>query len=214
MSTHRWSRDVVTQEIRRLHEEGADLRHSEVSQFQQRLVSAAIRYYGSWGSAVMAAGIDYITIRKQSQKARSAKVTKWSTESISREIRRLMDAGENLAAATVRKNHPALFSAAVSPRYYGSWRSAVTSQGIDYNTILSGSRSPSNRPRDARGMRTVLRRLAVLADDIRDMSADQVRTRYPRLFEKAETHFGTWQAATEAVVTHNRRASNGKSFSF
>jgi len=204
MSTNRWSRDVVTREIMRLNDEGADLRHSEVSKKQQRLVSAAIRYFGSWGDAVSASGIDYVSIRRQSQRARSEKVAKWGLETITREITRLVESGESLAAATARRNHSALFSAAASPRYFGSWRSALTAAGVDYDNILSNSRSSFTRTGDPRGMRTILRRLAVLSDSIKDLSADQVRAEYPRLFEEAETYFGSWEEAAVAAVSRAR----------
>ena len=38
-----WSRELIAQEVKRLHEEGHTLRHSEVAIKHQRLVSAAVR---------------------------------------------------------------------------------------------------------------------------------------------------------------------------
>lgn len=199
MVVQRWSRDVVVREIQHLNEEGKDLTHGEASTNYQRLVSAAVRYFGSWGAAVAAAGIDYAGIRRKSQDARSARVTKWSIDSISAEIRSLVELGESLAAATVRQKHPALFSAAVSPRYFGSWRNALTAVGLDYDLILAQNRASSTAPRDARGMRTVMRRMQVLGDNVRNMTDAQAQTRYPKLYEKAATYFGTWNAALEAA---------------
>ena len=208
MSTNKWSRDIVVREIERLCDEGADLRHSEVSRNHHRLVSAAIRYFGSWGEAVSASGIDYLRIRMESQHARSGKVTKWGLETIARGITKLIESGETLAAATVRRDHPALFSAAVSPRYYGSWRGALTAVGVDYDKILSGSRSRSSRSGDQRGMRMILRKLAVLPDSIKWLSADEVRSKYPRLVEKAETYFGSWEAAAIVAITRGQKPRN------
>lgn len=205
MSTPKWSRDLVSREIKRLYDEGADLRHSEVSRNHQRLASAAIRYFGRWSEAVHASGIDYADIRKQSQRLRSEKVTKWRLENIACEIRRLAESGEGLSASVMRKNHPALFSAAVSPRYYGSWRSALTAIGVDYDGILSRSRSSASRAGEQRGRRTMLRRLAVLSDNIKGLSADQVRAKYPRLFDKIETYFGSWEAASLAMLEYGKK---------
>jgi len=199
MVTQRWSRDVVTRDIQRLAQDGQDLRHSEVTENHQKLVSAAVRYFGSWGAAVTAAGIDYSDIRRRSQDARSGKVTKWSLETISTGIKELIDSGECLAAATVRNNHPALFSAAVSPRYYGSWRAALTAQGLDYDSILTQNRSSSTAPRDARGMRTVVRRLRVLGKSVQPMPGSTAHNKYPKLYERAVAHFGSWEAAIEAA---------------
>lgn len=195
MALQRWSRDTVSQEITRLVEEGHDLRHSEMSASHQRLVSAAVRYYGSWGAAVAAAGVDYIGIRKKSQIARSAKVTKWSLDRIAEELKKLTDSGECLAAATVRSHHPALFSAAVSPRYYGSWRAALTALGVDYDSVLDQNRSSSLGHRDAREMRTVIRRMRVMSGGTQPLTGTEARTRYPRFYERVIAHFGTWEAA-------------------
>jgi len=199
MVSQRWSRDVVAREIRRLNEEGQDLRHSEVAGKYQKLVSASVRYFGSWGAAVSAAGIDYGSIRRVSRTARSRKVTKWSRERIGDQIRKLVDGGENLAAATARSNHPALFSAAVSPRYFGSWRDALTSLGVDYDSILNSGRGSTAAPGDTRRSRTVIRRLRVLSAGPRPLSAEQARRKYPRFYEQVLAAFGTWEAAVVAA---------------
>jgi hypothetical protein len=199
MVSQHWSRDIVAREIRRLNEEGQDLRHSEVANRYQKLVSASVRYFGSWGAAVSAAGIDYAAIRRVSQTARSRKVTKWSRERIGDEIRKLIDGGESLAAATARSKHPALFSAAVSPRYFGSWRDALTSLGVDYDSILNSSRGPTAVPGDTRRSRMVMRRLRVLSVGARPLSDEQARLKYPRFYEQAVAAFGTWEAAVAAA---------------
>lgn len=199
MATQRWSRDVVSREIISLVQEGRDLRHSEIATTHQTLVSAAVRYFGSWGAAVDAAGLDYTHIRRQSQMARAVKVIKWSRARIAEELRALLASGECLAAATARANHPALFSAAVSPRYYGSWRAALTSLGVDYDSLLSQNRPSSSGARDARGMRTVIRRMRVMSEETKQLGSAEARTRYPRFYERAITHFGTWEAAASAA---------------
>ena len=162
-------------------------------------MSAAIRYFGSWSNAVTAAGVDYAAIRRKSQGARSAKAAKWCKESIAGEIRKLVDSGESLAAGTVRQTHPALFSAAVSRRYFGSWRKAVTALGLDYDAILARNRASSTAPTDTRAMRTVVRRLIVLSESVKGLTEAQVRDKYPGLHERASAHFGTWDAAMKAA---------------
>lgn len=199
MAAQRWSRDVVTREILSLVRNGRDLRHSEVCATNQRLVSAAVRYFGSWGAAVAAAGVDYTHIRRESQIARSDKVTKWSRDRIAQELKRLVESGECLAAATARSNHPALFSAAVSPRYYGSWRAALTSLGVDYDSILNNNRSSSAGARDLRGMRTVIRRMRVMSAETKRLSGTQARAKYPKLYDRVIDQFGTWEAAVSAA---------------
>jgi len=197
--SQRWSRELVVQEIRRLNEENDDLRHSRASKSHPRLVSASVRYFGSWRNGVRAAGIDYESIREKSQGARLKKVRKWCKESIAGEIKKLIDSGESLAAATVRAKHSALFSAAVSQRYYGSWRNALTALGLDYDALLVRNRASSTAPRDTRAMRTVVRRLIVLSESIKGLTEAEVRNKYPRLHEKASAHFDTWDAAIKAA---------------
>ena len=141
-----WSRYKVIAEICRLSQEGQDLRHGEIAKKYKTLVSASVRYFGSWGKAVMASGIDYDEIRRKSKSIRSAKVTKWSCERIKGEIKMLAEKGESLDAAKTRSKHPALFSAAVSSRYFGSWREALTSLGVDYDLILSIARKRAKPP--------------------------------------------------------------------
>lgn len=199
MAMQRWSRETVASEIRCLKNLGHGLRHSEVAGDHQTLVSAAIRYYGSWGMAVSAAGIDYGTIKRESQAARCAKVTKWSLERINQEIKELVESGECLAAATARSNHPALFSATISPRYYGSWRNALTSLGVDYDSVLRQNRGSVAASRDARGARIILKRLKVMARGSRPLSGDEASARYPRLYGEVIARFGTWEAATESA---------------
>lgn len=199
MVTEHWSREVVTKEIQRLSKECQDLRHNAIAGKNSRLVSAAIRYFGSWGAAVAAAGFDYSSIRRESQLARAAKITKWSHERINEEIRKLVESGECLAAATVRQNSPALFSAAVSPRYYGSWREALTANGIDYDAILDQSRASGSRVGEARGTRAIARKLRLMAGENEPLSGAEAQARYPRLYKRAVSRFGSWEAATKAA---------------
>lgn len=199
MVTERWSREVVAREIIRLSKESPDLRHNEIASKNSRLVSAAIRYFGSWGAAVSAAGFDYVSIRRESQLARAAKITKWSHDRINEEIKKLVESGECLAAATARTNHPALFSAAVSPRYYGSWRDALTANGVDYDAILDQSRSTPGRVGETRGTRSIARKLRLMTQNDHTLSSEEAQARYPRLYKRAVSRFGSWEAATKAA---------------
>lgn len=199
MVMQRWSRELIAQEIKRLHEEGHTLRHSEVAIKHQRLVSAAVRYFGSWAAAVTAAGINYTEIRKESQIDRAAKVTRWSLERIDSEVKKLIESGESLAAATVRTNHPALFSAAVSPRYYGSWRNTVSSQGVDYDSILNQNRNTTSSGRNTRSRRTIISRMRVMSRGSSILEADEASTRYPRFYRQVIERFGSWEEAAKAA---------------
>lgn len=198
MRNQKWAPERVIEQIRALVKEGADLRHGAVATSHQKLVSAAIRYFGSWGAAVNAAGVDYNEILRASLKNRAAKVKRWSRDSILEGIRELASTNGSLAASSAREKNPALFSAAVSARYFGSWRKAVTAAGFDYDEILAESRKNSS-PSETRGLRTVVRRMRVIGRPARELSDEQARLRYPRLYDKACSLFGSWDAAVEAA---------------
>ena len=204
MVVQRWSREHITEEIRRLNDENHTLRHSEVAIKHQRLVSAAVRYFGSWAAAVTAAGIDYAEIRRESQIDRAAKVTRWSLERIDREVKELIESGESLAAATVRTKHPALFSAAVSPRYYGSWRKTVSAQGVDYDSILKHNRKTASTGRNTRSRRTIISRMRVMSRGSSILGADEAISRYPRFYRQVLERFGSWEEAAKAAFESRR----------
>ena len=54
-----WTWPIVVQELRDLHREGADLRHSTMKRSRRPLFEAAKYYFGSYVNAVAETGIDY-----------------------------------------------------------------------------------------------------------------------------------------------------------
>ncbi|OFX15974.1 MAG: hypothetical protein A2Z18_09250 [Armatimonadetes bacterium RBG_16_58_9] len=202
MATCHWTRELVVEQIKRLSVDNRNLMHGNAMRSHCKLVRAAMRYFGSWASAVTAAGIDYASIRKESRRIYSAKAAKWCKESISREIGKLIDAGESVASATVQREHPALFGAAVSRLYFRSWRNALTAQGVDYDLILAASRERCIQGSRTRWMRTLLRSLAALSDSVGQISEEEAKRRYPQLYDKAARYFGGWNEAVDAALKH------------
>jgi molybdenum-dependent DNA-binding transcriptional regulator ModE len=58
-----WNREAVIAEIQRLHRKSRPLHHARLERTEPRLVIAMYRYFGSFGNAIQAAGIDYSTVR-------------------------------------------------------------------------------------------------------------------------------------------------------
>ncbi len=58
-----WDDDQVVEQLRKLHEEGASLRVSDVAEQAPALVAAARRRFEGWYEAVVAAGIDELEAR-------------------------------------------------------------------------------------------------------------------------------------------------------
>lgn len=190
-----WTMDRVLEEVRGLSEAGADLRHGSVQQRDKKLVSAAIRYFGSWRAAVVAAGVDYEKLRESSVAERLQKIGKWSCERIVGEVRALQERGEDLRAVMIKNKYPALFSAAVSSKYFGSWREALTKAGIDYESVLAGS--PRGRPKRGEIWHgsLILEKLREMKEAGMCLDAEYASAHYPRLMRLATRRFGSWHAA-------------------
>ncbi len=86
--------------------------------------AAAERTFGSWGSAIEAAGLDYSLIKKYKT---------WSKQSVLDEIRRLHQDGEPIFSQNAQNNHKDLYMASI--KRFGSWGKAVQSAGINYRDI-------------------------------------------------------------------------------
>lgn len=125
----RWSESKIINEIRRLHEEGIPLTVQHISRAYSSLYSAALRYFKGWNHAVIAAGIDYITILSASRRVAADKITKWDRESVVEAVRKIPP--EDLWF--VYKTDIALHSAA--RREFGTWRRAVEAAGYSYEYI-------------------------------------------------------------------------------
>lgn len=115
---------------------------------------------------------------------------RWSKESIGFEIRHLFDAGENLNYASVAANHVSLLRAAT--RYFGSWESAISFAGLNYDDIR---RYKSwNRQR-------IINRIQELHNSGIDLSWRNVCNHVdPQLAAAAtkKSHFGSWREALKA----------------
>jgi len=122
-----WSKKTILDEIKRYHDQGADLSWRHVSTtLDPPLAAAAIRTqrFGSWANALQAAGIAYDEVRRHRS---------WTPELVLKELKQLYQAGESLRVSDVAKTRPALVAAA--RRRFESWYDAVDEAGIDVNQI-------------------------------------------------------------------------------
>jgi phosphoribulokinase len=127
MTSTRWTKESIAEDIRQLAEQGVDLSYSNVVIQHLPLMRAAMRYYGSWRDAVKAAGIDYDKVRKYRS---------WNRQRIIERIRELYEQGEDLSWRNVSTNlDPQLAAAATKPKHFGSWRKAIEAAGIDYQEV-------------------------------------------------------------------------------
>jgi gamma-glutamyl:cysteine ligase YbdK (ATP-grasp superfamily) len=89
----KWTNERILEEIRRLYEAGEDLSSAEVRRKHLDLYATARRkeHFGSWASAVLAAGVDYGVVKRSAQERRR-QAADWK--------RRLLQEWENPALQT------------------------------------------------------------------------------------------------------------------
>ncbi len=126
----KWTKGMIIDGIRRHHVSGADLTFSRMRGADSRLVGAAIRHFGGWRQAVEAAGLDYNLVRRVGLRFRSKSITKWTPESIRREVRRLWELGRDVRASAVSARLPGLYAAART--HYRSWNAVLEAAGVSH----------------------------------------------------------------------------------
>lgn len=123
----------ILNEIKRRHIEGEPLTFAGIRKSQQRdqgLYAQAISTFGTWSDALKAADIEGVNVQHPKGKYH----TKWD---VRREIKRRHEAGLPLSSSVIRKEEPKdgpLYTKAC--KLYGSWPAAITSAGIDYNSVV------------------------------------------------------------------------------
>ncbi|MEN6546876.1 MAG: hypothetical protein ABFE07_12640 [Armatimonadia bacterium] len=124
-----WSKDRISDRIRELHDAGESLSHEDAKRYHGALVSAASspRYFGSWGAAVRAAGLNYDSIRK---------INRWTRDKIINTINELHQQGESVSNSNMRRlGYRGMMEAATRDENFGSWAEAVQAAGLDYEDV-------------------------------------------------------------------------------
>lgn len=119
-----WDKDIVVETIKRMHNAGEDLNSNYVQTKQPRLYAAANKYFGGWPQAVIAAGLDYETLRKRTLRA-------WSKVAIVEEIIRRSTNSLSIRGGDVTNEDRGIYSAA--RRHFGEdgWAKARMLAGFD-----------------------------------------------------------------------------------
>lgn len=115
-STRQWSREAITQEIRRRHHEGLSLASTVVSHEDSGLLKAAHKHYGSWPKAKESAGV-------------APQWRRWDRDAIAEELRRRHHEGLSLSSRFIYRNVDSGFVAAAQ-RHFGNWRAAMQAAGL------------------------------------------------------------------------------------
>lgn len=123
-----WTNERIIERIRELHAKGDDLSWRHVSlTLDPSLAAAATKrsHFGSWKSALEAAGLNYDDIRRYRD---------WSDEEILRKVRDLYAQGQPLNAKSMERDNITLITAA--RRRFPSWDRALAAAGLDYRSIV------------------------------------------------------------------------------
>jgi len=178
----RWSAERVIAEIRQWKDQGQPLYANFVRQNFQELLAAAIRYYGSWQKALESADIPYTDVRKY---------RRWSKESIIQEIQQLSSQGVDLSfRAMALSQHNAMVYAAIRPKYFGNWRTALEAAGLASEEIYR------YRSWEQDGILEEIRRLQAEGVDLSSKAMDESSN---RLIATARRRFGNWGRALESA---------------
>ena len=134
------------------------------------LYAAAVKHFGSWGGAVLAAGFEYDDIKSRPLRA----------DEVTREIQRLAAAGERLVAS----GHRHLAAGAVL--HFGSWRAAMDAAQCQPEPLKWAPERVIEKIRKAQAAGLRVNSVAVMKRD-------------RNLYMAGRRRFGTWAAALEAA---------------
>ena len=176
-----WDKAKVVSEFRRLHARGADL--SFTAQLGSGLWAASFRYFGSYRSAVEAAGLPYDQIWRR-------RLTTWDCDRICEELRKLFRAKHDISSRTLRRTHSKLHAAAI--HWFGSYRKAIEAAKIDYDRVSRRSKNFWNRE-------SIIKELRRLHKAGQPLHHAAMERSHPHLVVVAYRYFKTYRRAVQAA---------------
>ena len=181
-----WTKSKLIAEIKRLHEQDADLSPTAIQKTNSALFSSARSrsHFGSWRAAIEAAGLDYDDLKRVKQR--------WNREEILARIREMHAQGHDLLDPKFKVKNRSLYLAACAHRYFGSWRRAVQAAGLDHEQMRESRVWTRLR---------ILRTIQQLSDEGRPLGWAYIEEHEPGIYRAArrKENFGSWAAALQAA---------------
>jgi hypothetical protein len=182
----RWNKEVIIAAILDLKKADVPLNARSVRDSHRSLWAAAVRYFGSWGSAIEASGLSHQAIRHKSGRREN----KWNKEAVISDMRRLHAEGVNLRSVVKSNQYHSLVYAARA--YYGSWRKAYLAAGVDVTP-------PRRRAAWVWSKEIIIATIRAHYEAAQPLHSYFVETEMPRLYAAAVKYFGGWAQAIAAA---------------
>lgn len=115
----RWDKESIVYELRSRWREHEPLNSGALQSADAGLHAACVRHFGGYDAALRAAKLDPHKVRQRQA---------WEKPQIIKALKALRRDGTRLSDSLIRKEHPALYGAAV--RLFGSFTSARTAAGL------------------------------------------------------------------------------------
>jgi hypothetical protein len=201
LTWERWSPAKVLAQIRVLSRRCRPLTTSQMERRYCNLVSAARRHFGSWSKAILAAGVDPLTLQR---------IVPWNQERVIAAILTRALRGESLVARLIEPR--SLTKAAY--RFFGSWHAAVSMAGLDPKLTEMPSRRKKSDDQaaalseDPRGRVPAYRVwnrervIECIQERVREnkpVNAYAVTRECPKLYAAANRHLDSWDDAIRAA---------------
>jgi len=117
----KWSRETIVFELKQRHRDREPLNSGAIQREDPGLHAAAVRHFSSYDGALRAAKVDPQKVRERRS---------WTRDEVVRGLKQAQRSGKPLSDSAVRRDHPALYGAAV--RLFGSFTSARSAAGIQW----------------------------------------------------------------------------------
>lgn len=180
-----WSKEIIVQKIKELAERDQPLNNHYIKQTHGILYTVSCQYFGGWGKAVEAAGIDYHKVCRTTRRS-------WSKKTILEEIVRRYKEGLSLSGMVVQKEDSGLYDAALL--HFGTpkaWARARQAAGLPPRDL---------DPRFIHDPEVVSRELRRLYDQGVLLNFGALRgTQYIYLVTAGKRLFGSYQKAIKAA---------------
>lgn len=137
-----WTPGKIIRLIRSIARRKRPLTAQEIEQRHGRITPVARRYFGSWSKAILAAGVDPLSMRREPL---------WTADRILETILTRALRNESLRRRDIQPRS----LAEAATRTFGSWIAALSAAGIDPNTIVTKTKplrrtaagAPKKKPR-------------------------------------------------------------------